>query len=183
MGICAKGYIGNILGKMMNPSSIAFAGTLGEAEFFRIRHAFLPVWLRWYFSVPVLLIFFIQISSGWGQVLLEPQLVVPDVLYFLLVFAGVFPIVRFGRRRSLREFLRTHGPVRGQITADGLEWRTEATVASLPWSKLIGHRISRDVVLLYYAPRCAFFLPRSFFAGEQEWGLVRQLVRDNSHPI
>ncbi len=164
----------------MSASVISFAGSLQESRFTQVQQALLPFWMRWYVFVPSLVICFVQIGAGWENVWSEPLRVVPDLLWSVPVLAVCAVIVRLGRRRSWRNYQQLHGAVSGQVGDSGLDWRTETSTTSLPWAKIIGHRLTRDLALLYYAPRCAFFLPREFFATEQDWRSLHVLLSTHS---
>ena len=163
--------------------TIAFAGSVSESQFARVQQALLPFWMRWYVVVPLCLLCFIQFGAGWAAVSAEPSKAIPDVVWAVAVLAGCWVIVRLGRRRAWREHVRIHQAVSGELSASGLEWKTSITSTSLPWSKILGFQISRDLALLYYAPRCAFYFPRSFMATENEWLSFQQLARTHSKPI
>ena len=167
----------------MSNSVVPFAGTLEESQFARVQQALLPRWMRWYVFVPSCLILFVQLGAGWETVWQEPLRAVPDLLWSLPVLVACAVIVKLGRRRAWKNYLRLHGSVSGQVGADGLQWKTETSTTSLPWAKITGHRVLEDLALLYYAPRCAFFLPRTFFASEQEWLALQQLLGENSKAV
>jgi hypothetical protein len=167
----------------MSSLVVSFAGTLKESQFDRVQKALLPIWMRWYVFVPSVLICFVQIGAGWEHVWQEPLRAVPDLLWSLPVLAACAVIIKIGRRRAWKNYQRFHGAVSGHLGSDGLEWKTEATTTSLPWVKTTGHRVSRDLALLYYAPRCAFFFPREFFLSDQDWSLFQQLLGEHSKPI
>jgi hypothetical protein len=139
--------------------------------------------MRWYVFAPSVLICFVQIGAGWENVWQEPLRAVPDLLWSLPVLAVCAVIVKFGRRRAWKSYQRLHGSVSGRLNSDGLEWKTEATATKIPWSKTIGHRTSNEIALLYYAPGCAFFLPREFFATEHDWSLLHQVLAEYSKPM
>ena len=167
----------------MSSPTVSFAGTVEESQFNRVQQALLPIWMRWYIFVPSCMIVFVQVGAGWENVWHEPMRAVPDILWSLPVLVACAGIIKFGRRKAWKTYLRLHGSVSGQLGATGLEWKTEASTSSLPWSKVTGHRISQELALLYYAPRCAFFLPRNFFASEQDWSQLQRLLTEFSKPV
>lgn len=167
----------------MSKGAVSFTGNLDESQFNRVQMALLPIWMRWYVFVPSCVICFVQLGAGWENVFQKPLSAMPDILISLSVLAVCAVIIKLGRRRAWKNYRQLHGSVSGQLGTNGLEWKTEATTTSLPWAKTTGHRVSRDLALLYYAPRCAFFLPREFFANEQDWLLLQQLLVEYSKPV
>lgn len=126
---------------------------------------------------------FVALGTGWAEAVAQPSQAVPDLLWGLAVFVACTLIVRYGRKRAWQNYIRLHGAVSGRVSEQGIEWKTESSTTSLAWEKLLGFRVVNDLALVFYAPRCAFFLPRDFFANEQEWSTLRGVLSQHLKAI
>jgi hypothetical protein len=125
---------------------------------------------------------FILIGVGWSAVLASPWAALPDLIEAGVVVGLAALLQRWMHRRNFRTYSRLHGAVSGRQDDAGIEWRTEATTTVLPWAKLCGHRIDDTLALIFYAPRCAFFVPRSFVASDADWQALRELLAQYGQP-
>jgi hypothetical protein len=164
----------------MSLAQASFSGTINEPQFNRVQSALLPVWSRWYFFAPTCVLAFVALGTGWAEAIADPSQAVPDLLWGLAVFVTCTLLMRYGRRRAWQSYIRLHGAVSGRVSPNGIEWKTESSTTSLPWEKLLGFRVFNDLALVFYAPRCAFFLPRDFFATEQEWSALCEVLSQHS---
>ncbi|MDC6169708.1 YcxB family protein [Paucibacter sp. XJ19-41] len=160
----------------MSSAQASFSGTIDARQFSRVQSALLPVWSRWYVFAPTCLLAFLALGIGWGEAFANPVRAIPDLVWGLGVFVACLLLTWYGRRRAWQNYVRLHGSISGQVSQQGIEWKTEASNTVLPWEKLLGFRMSSDLVLVFYAPRCAFFLPRSFFASTQEWTALQEVL-------
>jgi hypothetical protein len=156
--------------------SIAFRGELTQRDFHRVQRSLLPLWARAYVFVPACVVLFISIGVGWQKVFAQPFAALPDMLFAFLVFLASAAILHFGGRKQWQANARLHGQVNGQLTSEGLEWNTSTTKGTFPWSKLTHFSESTDLVLVFYAPRCAFYFPKTFFATEDAWHAFKELL-------
>ena len=152
------------------------AAVIGESQFNLVQSALLPHWARWYVFAPTCILMFLATGSGWRTVLTEPSRILPDLAWGFGVLAAGWLLTRFLRRRAWKNYVRLHNSVSGRVGPHGVEWKTEITSSVLPWEKLLGFRTSKDLVLIFYSPRCAFFFPRGFFADEQEWSALLDVL-------
>lgn len=157
-------------------SPIPFRGELTQRQFSQVQSLLLPWWARAYVVVPVCVFVFVSIGAGWSSVLENPLSVVEDFLFALVVLFASALITWYGRKRAWLASAKLHGQVHGQVSAAGLDWNTDVTTTRLAWDKLIGFKEAGSLVLVYYAPRCAFYFPRCFFADEQAWHSFRELL-------
>ena len=154
------------------PASIAFAGTVTRREFERIQSRLLPTWARWYVLYPAAAVVFFAVTLP-GARLSE---LVGDLVFVALFPIGMTMFTRRVRARAWKEAVRLNGRVHGAITPEGIEWNTERTASRFEWARI--ERVTRaaDLVLAFYAPRCAFFFPRSFFASTAEWTAFNRAI-------
>ena len=145
--------------------SIPFGGTVTRAEFARIQTLLLPAWARWYVMYLCL-----------GVILLATSL--PHATWSGLATTALFAVgfvvamALFTKRTQARTWKRVvalNGRVHGAIGPAGLEWNTANAQSRLEWARIAKIAHGRDLTLAFYAPRCAFFFPRSFFESEQAW--------------
>lgn len=97
----------------------------------------------------------------------------------ILAYWAAAPYVRAWRVAAL-PWRRTAGAPRlqGFVTDDGILWNgSGATVTG--WDTFLRARMSDDMVVLISVNGAATVLPREFFAGEDDWQSVRQLVAFN----
>ena len=160
--------------------SIAFGGDISEAQFRQVQALLLGVWSRWYVLLVACLAMFITVGTGWDVVLADPRRIADELLPTALLLPVAMLVWRYGMRRNWQRWVQLQGRISGELGHDGLRWQTSINQAQLGWDKLIGHRCGPDLLLLYYAPRCAFFLPRSFFADEAQWQAALALAAERS---
>jgi len=154
----------------------AFRGELTEREFRRVQSALLPFWARAYVLAPACVFVFIAIGVGWPAVFADPLAAFPELFFGLMVLVFAAFITWRSRRKQWQTNAQLHGQVSGQLTARGLEWNTSTTKAEFPWSKLTHFTASEELVLIFFAPRCAFYFPKSFFATDDAWHSFKGLL-------
>jgi hypothetical protein len=114
-------------------------------------------------------LFFISTGAGWSEVFQHPLSAIPDLVVASLVIGLVEAIAAYRRRSAWRSVLKFTGNVQGVATDQGIEWRTQHSSSKFEWGQLLKAHRERDLSLVFYAPRCAFYFPQEFFASEQEW--------------
>lgn len=132
--------------------------------------------MRWYIVGPAMLLFFTELDGSLSLMWSQPLSLLPDLLEGALLFIAWGGLIWYGRRRAWRNYVRLHGAVSGRVGDQGLEWKTESTTTSMNWGKLLGYKALSDLTLIYYAPRCAFFLPRGFFKSDEQWSAMQALL-------
>ncbi|MFL6658271.1 MAG: YcxB family protein [Massilia sp.] len=88
----------------------------------------------------------------------------------------VWRLGTFARNRQWRQLEAMQQTVTGKLGTDGLEWNTPMTSANFPWPKIVKIRRHPEMLLLFYSARCAFYLPRTFFATEAAWNEANALA-------
>jgi hypothetical protein len=154
-------------------AAIAFAGTVTRQEFERVQAMLLPGWARWYVIYPAAAAVMLAFSLPDARL---SELVVDFAAFFVLFPIGMALFTRRVRTRAWKQAVRLGGRVHGVVTPEGIEWNTERTATRYEWAKI--ERVARTpgLTLAFYAPRCAFFFPRSFFASEAEWTAFNEAI-------
>ena len=99
-----------------------------------------------------------------------------NVLFAVGMIVFIWGVTSVGRYRQWRQVKADQQGITGSIGDTGLEWNTPMTTAKFPWSKLVKVRQHPDMLLVFYNARCAFYLPKSFFATETEWSEANALA-------
>lgn len=155
---------------------VAFSGQLSQAEFSRVQALMMPPWTRWYVAIPCAICLFISTGVGWPRVWAHPSTAAPDLLLAAAVLVAVAAITSYGRRKRWRQVTAITGSVHGVLTAAGIEWNTDNSSSRFSWEKLVKIRRTRDLTLVFYAPACAFYFPRSFFHTSDSWRTFNESV-------
>jgi hypothetical protein len=152
---------------MNQPStpSFAFAGTLTLEEFGRVQKTILPVWTRWYVTTPLQAIVLFCVT-GLPK---EPSTWLYDLGALAVVLIAVQLTIRRARMRTWKQSVQIVGRVHGAITPDGIDWVTDRSTSRYEWAKIIAVKQADGLTLAFYAPRCAFYFPRSFFDSDETW--------------
>ena len=167
----------------MNDIAVPFAGRVTESEFSRVQSALMPAWYRWYFLALAWLLLFFSMRPGLAKVMAEPALALPGLIWGVGVLVVCACITRFLHWRGWKQYMQVHGSVSGQIGPQGITWKTESIIDVLEWEKALGFRARKDLFLVLYTPRCAFFFPRSFFATEQDWSRLQLVLQQYSKTV
>jgi hypothetical protein len=152
----------------MNPPgtpSIAFAGTLSLEEFGRVQKALLPAWTRWSVLAPVLAAALFA-ASGAAT---DPISLLFDVGVTASTPIALGVVSRRFRKRAWQRSAQIVGRVRGAISPDAIDWVTDRSTSRGEWARIVEVRHADDLALPFYAPRCAFYFPRSFFDSDAAW--------------
>ena len=72
-----------------------------------------------------------------------------------------------------------HERVTGQVTEEGISWKTASTDSTFSWDKIIKRRLGPDLLLLYTSMNQALIIPRSYFRSVSDWEAARELVTRN----
>lgn len=143
----------------------AFAGTLTLEEFGRVQRAILPKWVRWYVTLPLLAI---ATFLGMGAATNVASLVL-DLVILGLVVGSLQVVIRRAAVRQWKQTVQLVGRVHGRITHEGIEWNTDRSTSRYEWARIVEVKQVDDLTLAFYAPRCAFYFPRSFFDSDARW--------------
>ncbi len=160
------------------PPSVAFAGTLSLEEFGRIQKAILPRWARWYVTVPILAI---AVFCSVGPTT-DPTLLLVDLGVLAIVLLAMRLTVRRVQARTWKQSVRLVGRVHGAITPEGIEWNSERSTSRYEWARITEVRRAGDLTLAFYAPRCAFYFPRSFFDSQASWDAFNAAITAYAGP-
>jgi hypothetical protein len=64
---------------------------------------------------------------------------------------------------------------RGVVSEQGIAGESSAGQVNLVWQKIIKHKKTDDLILLYQAPNLFNIVAKEFFATSEDWDNVRQL--------
>jgi hypothetical protein len=155
--------------------SVSFTGALTFQRFVAVQKALLPRW-----SHPLVTgACFVWILGTWSGTSswYEPATLAVNVPIAAAIVSIVWGATRFTYRRHWRRMTALHGALAGTVGATGIRWKTGIGESFFPWEKIVRAREIGDMVLLHYAPRCALYFPREFFADEAAWEAFRSIVR------
>ena len=155
--------------------SVPFGGMLTLQRFVAVQQALLPRW-----SHPLVtgacFVWLLGIWSGttpWY----DPATLATNIPMAGVIVLLVWGATRFTYRRHWRRMVALHGALSGTVGAAGIRWKTGITESFFSWEKIVKVREVGDMVLLHYAPRCALYFPREFFADDTMWEAFRSIVR------
>jgi hypothetical protein len=154
-----------------------FAGAITRDHFFLVQRLSLP----WWGTMPVTALSIIvcawMLDAG-GNDSAGPPLVklLSTLIWASAMIVLLWGVVTFARRRQWRQVQATQQEIRGSIGEAGLEWSTPMTTAKFPWSKIIKVRQHPEMLLMFYSARCAFYVPKRFFANEAAWNDANAFV-------
>ncbi|HUR83483.1 MAG TPA: YcxB family protein [Thermoanaerobaculia bacterium] len=151
---------------------IHFGGELQEAEFRRAQW-FLSLRMLTWIGLVVLGAFLLwAVADGLGGIVRKPVLTIA-----LLVYAA---FVIIAPRRAVTKAWRNtpllHQRVDGEISEDGVTWKTPSSDIRLSWDKFIGHRGRSDMLLIYTSPKAALIMPRSYFVNDSDWAAANEIA-------
>lgn len=139
-------------------SFIPFRGMVTAAEFARIQRLVTPWWASWPITALLILLTCVYLE-GW---------IVGILLAVPITVAVCGFVVLIGRLQG-RRHAALQQEISGVISDVGVGWNTTMTTANYPWSKIVKIRQHSDMLLLFYSGRCAFYMPKHFFATEATW--------------
>jgi len=165
----------------MGNESVRFEGEITWPEYRHVRRRLLPWWGRpafiWTIALPVLMFWNIDIDAARND---------PGEFVFQLLPMGLLLLIaawaiKAVERWQWKSHIKLQGRTSGEVGTAGLRLKNEFVTAELPWTKITGYKIDDQLVLLYYAPLCAYFLPRSFVADETSWKALQAVVKRHAN--
>ena len=72
----------------------------------------------------------------------------------------------------LRSSAVLRAPIRGRVTAEGVEATSAHGQSKLPWSMLHGSAVAPDIILLYHASNLFHVVPRAWVADVESWRVL-----------
>lgn len=151
------------MGTLASADKISFGGQISKRDFLRVQSLLMPIWARWYVFVPCVIYLFVSFGVGWSQAISDPHSSAQDFMFAALALLISAAISRYSRTKSWRSTTALVGSVRGVASESGIEWSTSNTTSTFDWKKFIKVNQTKDLSLVFYAPRCAFYFPREFF--------------------
>jgi hypothetical protein len=119
------------------------------------------------------------IGCAWEgyQIFLDPKelSVVAVILVFVIVsFAFLFPVLHIFGRRTKKAFAEGKGPfayIENSIFEDGYEFREELSTGKVRWDTFSKFRYSDRIVVLFYEvnPNMAQIFSRAKFKSAEDW--------------
>lgn len=156
---------------------LTFGGKVTKEQFSLIQRLLLPWWGTMRMTTIVFvtgaLVFALGDHIVTGTPLFDALFILVWVAVLLLYVWG---LITFSRSRQWRLIKTTHHDVTGTIGEGGLEWNTSISASALPWSKIVKVRRHPEMLLLFYHAKCAFYIPRNFFASEMAWSEANLLI-------
>lgn len=157
-------------------SPLPFGGTLTLARYKAIQRAMLPWWARPWCLAAVFIYLFVFMGKDWSRLLVDLADTIANLIVALVLLAFVYALTSVVHRRNWRRMTGLHGALSGHVDGDGIEWRTAISTARFPWTRISKAQMRDDMMLLTYAPRCALYFPREFFAGGAQWSDFKAMV-------
>jgi hypothetical protein len=146
-----------------------FGGTITREQFSLVQRLLLPWWGSMRFTALCIVIVAPLLNAGLGilnGISLEEFIF--SMMWALAMIVFVWALVKFSLRRQWTMIQTTQPQITGNLNVNGLEWNTPMTT-KFPWSKLVKIRQHPEMLLIFYSPKCAFYMPKQFFATESAW--------------
>jgi hypothetical protein len=160
----------------LHHEAIPFAGALTREQFSLVQRLLLPWWgSMWITSLFIfVLALMFNLAGEAGATLLVNTLA--NLLWAAAMSVFVWVMTSLVRYRQWRRIKAMKQTVAGRIGETGIEWNTPMTTATFPWPKIVKLRQHPDMLLFFYSARCAFYVPRTFFATETAWRDANELA-------
>lgn len=155
---------------------VHFGGEVTAAQFRMVHKLLLPWWGAPCVMGVSIFVVFLSIGSGWERALAAPLSALPDLFTGISAALALWAVNAWASRRAWRTYVKVHGRVRGTVGAGGIELSSATTVSKFSWGKIVKHKRAPELTLVFYAPRCAFFFPSSFFSSAGEWERFNSIV-------
>ena len=156
-------------------TEVPFRGRLSEAEYLRMAAFIWPKMLK---ATPFLVL------AGCGVLLwrlwplsLDQPFRILQVIIVLAIGLAIIWAPKMGARKAWRSDPILQVEIHGSLSDEGLLWQQGERGLRLPWSGIVGHRVSDDFLLLYRTPRQFLWLMRSFFASDDAWRQALELAK------
>ena len=165
----------------VDDAAVPFGGTLSFRRYLAVQKAVRPRWAHPLVTIACV----VWLLSLWNDGVVSYGSGLPALLALLaingflvcVIGLAVWAALRFLQRRQWRRMTALHGTVAGAVGADGIGWNTALAESRYAWNRIVRTREADGLVLLHYAPRCALYFPREFFADEAAWEAFRSTVR------
>jgi hypothetical protein len=155
---------------------VHFSGEVTAAQFRMVHKLLLPWWGTPSVMGVSIFVVFQSMGSGWERALATPLTALPDLLMGVFSALALWAVNAFASRRHWKNYVKVHGRVRGTVGPGGIELSSSTTTSKFSWGKIVKHRRAPELTLVFYAPRCAFFFPSSFFSSAGEWERFNRIV-------
>jgi hypothetical protein len=155
---------------------VHFEGEVTAAQFRMVHKLLLPWWGAPSVMGVSIFVVFLSIGSGWERAFAAPLSALPDLFMGIFFALALWAVNAYASRRHWKTYRKLHGRVRGTVGPGGIELSSATTVSKFSWGKIVKHKRAPELTLVYYAPRCAFFFPSSFFSSTGEWDRFNGIV-------
>jgi hypothetical protein len=111
---------------------------------------------------------------------MEPLAILGSLLpvaVVLAIFGGIFWLVPYLQFRTVKKAPLFQGTMTGAVTDEALELRSEQAEGKTKWGAFVQYKMSDEIVLLYQNKAAATMVPRSLFAGDEDWQKFQQLIQ------
>lgn len=163
--------------------SFPFKGSITREQFSLVQRLLLPWWgttrVSMLWMVIGTLVIGVQDCLVNGTSPLEAFFSLAWTPVLIVFTAG---LTAWGRQLQWRQVSANAQEITGNLGDAGIEWNTPMTSAKFPWSKLVKVRQHREMLLIFYNSRCAFYVPRNFFADEATWQAANALALERLPP-
>jgi drug/metabolite transporter superfamily protein YnfA len=106
-----------------------------------------------------------------------------SVLVVIILFSRIWPTIR---ERQVRKFYDAAPALRGiqryEFADDGLALTNDHASNLVRWTAFTQAVETPEFFLLYYSPKCAYYLPKRIVANESQTDAVREFLREKLGP-
>lgn len=166
---------------MANEAIVSFKGQLTERDFRRAQDLMLRK-VRMLFGLPLVLVVVILLFGKYYPGGGKDPLVLAIVWTPLIV---VMPLLWIVNRAFLGRYWRQNKllgqPFAGAVSEQGIEWTTENSHSTLPWTGM-RKLLNDDAIVVIGGGSQSFWIPRSAIVADADWAKFRALVKERLSP-
>jgi hypothetical protein len=166
----------------MGNEPVRFEGEVTWPEYRHIRRRLPPWWGRTTTVLVVALLALGKLGRDVGLFRIDDGQIVIQLVLAGVTLAILLGVSHLLERWQWKSYNRIHGKTTGEVSV-GLRWKTDLVTSDISWTKVTGHKIDDQLVLIYYSTLCAYFLPRSFVSDESSWNALQATVKQHSKAL
>lgn len=155
---------------------VKFCGSLSYKQFTLFQELLVAKWNRPYFVYPVTALLCTLLFSE-NESFSSIFGFIKQFASWLLLFLVLSILTVYVRKRAWRNLADTQGVISGDLSSRGITWKTSHSLTEYEWGDILKLKQGNNMLALFYSKRCAFYLPRSFFNTEEEWGRAIDLCK------
>ena len=179
-------------------NNVPFSGALTRSQFMLVQKLLLPWWASKWMRLLWLVLLYVCLADDtsadvataggpsshaanisaitWIFLFVLRILFSPGTWSLAILICVTWGATTWIRHRQWRRIEAAHTEVSGHIGDNGIAWNTPLTTANYPCANLTRVRQHPEMLLVFYSPRCAFYLPKNFFRSEAAWGDANALA-------